>query len=55
MLLVLQVKTFAICTRTLAGILSLWRVTANVSSEGKSGFYEAGMGHKNLQLFISSQ
>ena len=35
--------TLTICTRTLAGKLSLWRVTANVSSEGESGLFEAGM------------
>ena len=35
--------TLTICTRSLAGNLSLWRVTANVSSEGESGLFEAGM------------
>ena len=43
------------CTRTLAGNLRLWRVTANVNSEGENGFVEAGMKHKSLQLFISFQ
>lgn len=52
MLLVLR---FAICTRTLAGNLSLWSVTANVSSLGKRGRDESGMKHKSLQLFISFQ
>ena len=45
-------KTLAICTRTLAGNLSLWRVTANVSSEGESGFFEAGMKHKSFYNFL---
>jgi hypothetical protein len=38
----------AICTRTLAGNLSLWSVTANASSLGKSGRVEAGMKHKSF-------
>ena len=42
-------KTLAICTRSLAGNLRLWRITANVSSEGESGFYEAGMGHSRTR------
>ena len=44
--------TLVICTRTLAGNLSLWRVTANVSSEGESGFFEAGMKHKSFYNFL---
>ena len=48
-------KETCICTRTLAGNSSLWSVTANASSYGKSRRVEAGMGHKSLQLFISSQ
>ena len=37
-----------ICTRSLAGNSSLWSVIPNVSSYGKSGRVEAGMGHKSL-------
>ena len=48
-------KEACICTRSLAGNLSLWSVIPNASSYGKSGRVEAGMGHKGLQLFISSQ
>ena len=51
-LLVLQI---AICTRTLAGNLSLWSVTANESSLGKIGRAEAGMKLKSFKLFVSFQ
>jgi hypothetical protein len=41
-------KGTCICTRSLAGNSSLWSVIPNVSSYGKSGRVEAGMGHKSL-------
>ena len=44
-----------ICTRSLAGNSSLWSVTPNASSFGKSGRGEAGMGLKGFQPFVSSQ
>ena len=34
-----------------AGILSLWRITANVSSYDESGFYEAGMKLKSITFY----
>ena len=38
------------CTRSLAGNSSLWSVTPNASSHGKSGRAEAGMGHESQAL-----
>ena len=42
----------AICTRTLAGNLSLWSVTANAISYGESGRAEAGMKRKSFYNFL---
>ncbi len=44
-------KKIAVCTRSLAGNLSLWSVIPNVSSLGKSGRVEAGMELRFFNLF----
>jgi len=45
-------KETCMCTRTLAGNSSLWSVIPNVSSPGKNGRGEAGMGHKGFYNFL---
>ena len=48
MLLVLQVKTFAICTRTLAGNLSLWSVEKTLVATAKA---DAGNQEWDIKVF----